>query len=84
MAWYVFFMYPPLFPSASLSPSVFRYLYYFARRYVANAWVVQIWQIADKENRGLLTPSGFGVVMRLIGHAQAGNPPTDELALQRE
>ncbi|KAL4979407.1 hypothetical protein BDW66DRAFT_148159 [Aspergillus desertorum] len=41
-----------------------------------------IWQIADRENRGLLTPSGFGIVMRLIGHAQAGRAPTDELALQ--
>ncbi|KAF9886649.1 hypothetical protein FE257_011289 [Aspergillus nanangensis] len=41
-----------------------------------------IWQIADKENRGLLTPSGFGVVMRLIGHAQAGRAPTEELAMQ--
>ncbi|OJD15661.1 hypothetical protein AJ78_04079 [Emergomyces pasteurianus Ep9510] len=41
-----------------------------------------IWQIADTQNRGLLTPSGFGVVMRLIGHAQAGRPPTEELALQ--
>ncbi|KAJ5502510.1 Calcium-binding EF-hand [Penicillium fimorum] len=41
-----------------------------------------IWQIADKENRGLLTPSGFGIVLRLIGHAQAGRTPSDELALQ--
>ncbi|KAJ5143739.1 uncharacterized protein N7515_002526 [Penicillium bovifimosum] len=41
-----------------------------------------IWQIADKENRGLLTPSGFGIVLRLIGHAQAGRAPSDELALQ--
>jgi epidermal growth factor receptor substrate 15 len=44
----------------------------------------QIWQIADAQNRGLLTPSGFGVVMRLIGHAQAGHAPTEELALQRK
>src|SRR3954454_10623014 len=42
----------------------------------------QIWQIADRENRGLLTPSGFGVVLRLIGHAQAGRPPSAELATQ--
>ncbi|EEP79238.1 conserved hypothetical protein [Uncinocarpus reesii 1704] len=42
-----------------------------------------IWQIADKQNRGLLTPSGFGIVMRLIGHAQAGRSPTEELAYQR-
>lgn len=44
---------------------------------------LQIWQIADTQNRGLLTPSGFGVVLRLIGHAQAGRAPTEELALQR-
>ncbi|KAK8144938.1 hypothetical protein G3M48_005129 [Beauveria asiatica] len=42
----------------------------------------QIWQIADKENRGFLTPTGFGIVLRLIGHAQAGSEPTNELALQ--
>lgn len=44
----------------------------------------QIWQIADTENRGLLTPSGFGVVLRLIGHAQAGRQPSPEIATQRE
>ncbi|KAL6910469.1 hypothetical protein GGI43DRAFT_378438 [Trichoderma evansii] len=43
----------------------------------------EIWQIADKENRGFLTPAGFGVVLRLIGHAQAGREPTPELALQQ-
>ncbi|KAK4225811.1 hypothetical protein QBC38DRAFT_482100 [Podospora fimiseda] len=42
----------------------------------------EIWQIADKENRGFLTPAGFGIVLRLIGHAQAGREPTPELALQ--
>ncbi|CAD6505691.1 BgTH12-01181 [Blumeria graminis f. sp. triticale] len=42
----------------------------------------EIWQIADKENRGLLTPEGFGIVLRLIGHYQAGRDPTPELALQ--
>ncbi|OXV06027.1 hypothetical protein Egran_06203 [Elaphomyces granulatus] len=40
-----------------------------------------IWQIADRENRGFLTPPGFTVVLRLIGHAQAGRVPTAELAL---
>ncbi|OTA74409.1 hypothetical protein M434DRAFT_402715 [Hypoxylon sp. CO27-5] len=43
----------------------------------------EIWQIADKENRGFLTPVGFGLVLRLIGHAQAGREPTPELALQQ-
>ncbi|KAL2131210.1 hypothetical protein VTI74DRAFT_5413 [Chaetomium olivicolor] len=42
----------------------------------------EIWQIADKENRGFLTPAGFGIVLRLIGHAQAGREPAAELALQ--
>ncbi|THV50516.1 hypothetical protein BGAL_0147g00190 [Botrytis galanthina] len=42
----------------------------------------EIWQIADKENRGLLTPAGFGIVLRLIGHYQAGRDPTPELALR--
>lgn len=43
----------------------------------------EIWQIADKENRGFLTPAGFGIVLRLIGHAQAGREPTPELAYQQ-
>ena len=42
----------------------------------------QIWQIADTENRGFLTPAGFSVALRLIGHAQAGREPTAELARQ--
>ena len=42
--------------------------------------ISQIWQIADTENRGLLTPAGFGIVLRLIGHYQAGREPTPELA----
>ena len=44
----------------------------------------QIWQIADVENRGLLTPAGFGIVLRLIGYAQAGRPVSAGLAIQRE
>jgi epidermal growth factor receptor substrate 15 len=46
--------------------------------------MLQIWQIADVENRGLLTPAGFGIVLRLIGYAQAGRPVSAELALKRE
>lgn len=44
----------------------------------------EIWQIADTENRGLLTPSGFGIVLRLIGYAQGGRQISPELALKRE
>ncbi|KAI0392525.1 hypothetical protein F5Y17DRAFT_355196 [Xylariaceae sp. FL0594] len=43
----------------------------------------EIWQIADRENRGFLEASGFGVALRLIGHAQAGREVTRELALQQ-
>ncbi|CAK7263765.1 hypothetical protein SEPCBS119000_000652 [Sporothrix epigloea] len=43
----------------------------------------EIWQIADKENRGFLTPSGFGVALRLIGHAQMGKEPSPSTALQK-
>ncbi|KAI0015674.1 hypothetical protein F4780DRAFT_773379 [Xylariomycetidae sp. FL0641] len=43
----------------------------------------EIWQIADHENRGFLTPGGFGIALRLIGHAQAGREPSHELALQQ-
>lgn len=42
----------------------------------------EIWQMADTENRGLLTPAGFGMVLRLIGYAQAGRTVSKELALQ--
>ncbi|THC93570.1 hypothetical protein EYZ11_006963 [Aspergillus tanneri] len=55
---------------------------FFEKTQLAPETLGLIWQIADKENRGLLTPSGFGIVLRLIGHAQAGRAPTDELALQ--
>ncbi|RAH50854.1 EF hand domain protein [Aspergillus brunneoviolaceus CBS 621.78] len=55
---------------------------FFEKTQLAPETLGLIWQIADKENRGLLTPSGFGVVLRLIGHAQAGRAPTEELAYQ--
>lgn len=44
----------------------------------------QIWSIVDYENRGLLTPVGFGMVLRLIGHAQAGAPISYQIAERRE
>ncbi|GAP83790.2 putative UBA TS-N domain-containing protein [Rosellinia necatrix] len=43
----------------------------------------EIWQIADRENRGFLEATGFGVALRLIGHAQASREPTPDLALQQ-
>lgn len=43
----------------------------------------EIWQLADRENRGFLTPAGFSVALRLIGHAQANKEPTAALALSQ-
>ncbi|KAH7157267.1 hypothetical protein B0J13DRAFT_435229 [Dactylonectria estremocensis] len=42
----------------------------------------QIWAIGDVENRGFLTSDCFMIVLRLIGHAQAGREPTTDLAFQ--
>jgi epidermal growth factor receptor substrate 15 len=56
----------------------------FFERTTLNPQVLgEIWQIADTENRGLLTRPGFCIVLRLIGHYQAGREPTTELAFQQ-
>ncbi|KAF2640874.1 hypothetical protein P280DRAFT_490263 [Massarina eburnea CBS 473.64] len=55
---------------------------FFERTKLAPAVLGEIWQIADTENRGLLTSSGFCQVLRLIGHYQAGRDPTPDLAFK--
>jgi epidermal growth factor receptor substrate 15 len=55
---------------------------FFERTKLAPAVLGEIWQIADTENRGLLTMAGQ--VLRLIGHYQAGREPTIELAYRRK
>ncbi|KAK4987604.1 hypothetical protein LTR66_007559 [Elasticomyces elasticus] len=55
---------------------------FFEKTRVAPAVLGEIWQIADTENRGLLTKPGFCVVLRLIGHYQAGRDPIPELAFR--
>ncbi|PSN60270.1 hypothetical protein BS50DRAFT_536240 [Corynespora cassiicola Philippines] len=55
---------------------------FFERTKLAPAVLGEIWQIADTENRGLLTSSGFCQVLRLIGHYQAGRDPSPELAFR--
>ena len=57
---------------------------FFEKTRLSSDVLGEIWQIADTENRGLLTPVGFGVVLRLIGYAQAGRPVSTELALKRK
>ncbi|KAF2016534.1 hypothetical protein BU24DRAFT_422883 [Aaosphaeria arxii CBS 175.79] len=55
---------------------------FFERTKLQPAILGEIWQIADTENRGLLTSSGFCQVLRLIGHYQAGRDPSAELAFR--
>lgn len=56
---------------------------FFERTTLDSQVLGEIWQIADTENRGLLTRPGFCIVLRLIGHYQAGREPTTELAFQQ-
>lgn len=55
---------------------------FFERTQVSPNVLGEIWQLADTENRGLLTKPGFCMVLRLIGHYQAGREPTAELAFK--
>ncbi|KAI4198366.1 MAG: hypothetical protein LQ350_005303 [Teloschistes chrysophthalmus] len=55
---------------------------FFEKTGLPPATLGEIWQIADTENRGLLTPPGFGLVLRLIGYAQAGRSISPQLALK--
>lgn len=56
---------------------------FFEKTHLSPETLGEIWQIADEENRGLLTPAGFGIVLRLIGYAQAGHSVSLDLALKR-
>ncbi|KAI4719089.1 hypothetical protein E4T48_04607 [Aureobasidium sp. EXF-10727] len=55
---------------------------FFEKTKVAPNVLGEIWQIADHENRGLLTKPGFSVALRLIGHYQAGREPNADLAFR--
>ncbi|KAL8806453.1 MAG: hypothetical protein Q9182_001368 [Xanthomendoza sp. 2 TL-2023] len=55
---------------------------FFEKTRLPPATLGEIWQIADTENRGLLTPAGFGIVLRLIGYAQAGRQISTQQALK--
>ncbi|KAK4580222.1 hypothetical protein LTR86_000425 [Recurvomyces mirabilis] len=55
---------------------------FFERTKVSPDVLGAIWQIADTENRGLLTKPGFCMVLRLIGHYQAGKEPSTEMAFK--
>lgn len=56
---------------------------FFEKTRVAPNVLGEIWQIADSENRGLLTKPGFCVALRLIGHYQAGRDLSPDLAFKQ-
>jgi epidermal growth factor receptor substrate 15 len=43
----------------------------------------EIWQLADSDNAGVLTRKGVAVAVRLIGHAQKGEQPSEALINKR-
>ncbi|GAB7366027.1 hypothetical protein MBLNU230_g7350t1 [Neophaeotheca triangularis] len=55
---------------------------FFERTTVPSNVLGEIWQLADTENRGLLTKPGFCMVLRLIGHYQQGRGPSTDLAFK--
>ncbi|KAK2789300.1 hypothetical protein FQN53_002142 [Emmonsiellopsis sp. PD_33] len=55
---------------------------FFKKTNLPPDWLASMWQLADPQNEGQLSRSGFGVAMRLVGHAQAGREPIGELVLK--
>lgn len=50
---------------------------FFAKSKLPPAVLGQIWAMADSANNGFLTPPSFSIALRLISHAQRGEPITD-------
>lgn len=44
----------------------------------------EVWAIADKDNNGFLTRKGVSTALRLMGHAQRGEPVSEALLSKRE
>ena len=43
-----------------------------------------VWEIAGKDDNGFLTRKGVSIALRLIGHAQRGEPVSEALLSRRE
>lgn len=52
---------------------------FFAKSKLPPPVLGQIWAMADSANNGFLTPPSFSIALRLIAHAQRGEPVTDAL-----
>lgn len=44
----------------------------------------EVWSMADRENDGFLTRKGVAIALRLMGHAQRGEPVTEALLKKRK
>jgi epidermal growth factor receptor substrate 15 len=44
----------------------------------------EVWAIVDKDNNGFLTRKGVSAALRLMGHAQSGQPVSEALLSKRE
>lgn len=55
----------------------------FGKTNLPPAVLGEIWSIADKDNNGFLTKKDVLVALRLIGHAQKGEPVTEDLLNRR-
>ncbi|KAI5124051.1 hypothetical protein M0805_003880 [Coniferiporia weirii] len=51
----------------------------FAGAKLAPTALGEIWSISDKDNNGFLTKKGVAIALRLIGHAQKGEPVKESL-----
>lgn len=64
------------FKKSKLTPSVLAEAYLLPYP----SLTMQVWTIADTENRGFLTQKTWSIALRLIAHAQQGEQPTAEIA----
>lgn len=51
---------------------------------LSNVVLGKVWGIADEEGNGFLTRKGVCIALRLIGHAQRGEPVSEGLLSRRE
>jgi epidermal growth factor receptor substrate 15 len=51
---------------------------------LSHAVLGEVWGIADKDNNGFLTRKGVAIALRLIGHAQKGEPVAESLLDKRQ
>jgi epidermal growth factor receptor substrate 15 len=55
----------------------------FSKTNLPSSTLGEIWALADKDNNGFLTKKDTALALRLIGHAQKGEPVTEELTNKR-